>query len=53
VSESYIIPKDLVDKLVEDLKDLKQMTKKGIQNINKRIDEVKQRVKVLESERVE
>lgn len=52
MSETYTIPKVLVDKLLEDLKDLKQITQQGIQNINKRIDDVKQRVKVLEVERV-
>ena len=53
MDESYIVPKALVDKMLEALKDLKRTTEKGIQNINKRIDEVKQRIKVLEAERVE
>jgi tetrahydromethanopterin S-methyltransferase subunit G len=52
MSETYLIPTALVDKLLADLEELKKITSQGFQNINKRIDEVKQRVKVLEAERV-
>lgn len=52
MSETYIVPKTIVDILLEQLKELKKITEQGIENINKRIDEVKQRVKVLEVERV-
>jgi translation initiation factor 2B subunit (eIF-2B alpha/beta/delta family) len=52
MNEPYTIPKEVIDILIAELKDLKRICEKGIQNINKRIDEVKQRVKVLEAERV-
>ena len=52
MSEPYLVPQFIVDALFADLKSLKRAQRKGLQNINKCIDEVKQRVKVLEAERV-
>jgi len=52
LSEPYLVPQFIVDAMIADLKDLKRVQRKGLQNINNHIEDIEKRIKVLEAERV-